>query len=397
MSRQIVFFFFLLVSIVLYANDGTDSRYLKGAVPEIDGKVVFSKSISVNNSLSDDKLFDLLNDWAMKNYSGEETKANRVVLSDSQKKNIACLGEKALVFKSSALSLDRAFMSYQLIIEVENHTSRVSLRNIKFLYNDGNKQELFSAEDMITDKVALNKQGSKLNRYYDKFRIHTIDSIGGLFNSIEKYLNENVSERTVVAENNNANVVILPQKNSREQASISGLVSSDNSSLLSGYKNINSDRIPGNIIKLLNDWTLIVSGNLNINTIVTSWGGLGVFADKPVAFNFVTSTKHSFEGMDQSETYSICFFTETYKEVLQYLKSRDELNNEDITSSGLTPIKLPSGTNAFSEAWMIIECKKTLVQPIVVDAVVDNELKEKWERNVHSKMYVGEILNVWVK
>lgn len=397
MSRQIVFSFFLLVSIILYANDDTNSRYLKGAVPEIDGKVVFSKSISVSNSVSDDKLFDLMSDWAMKNYSGEGTETNRIVLSDPQKKNIACLGEKALVFKSTALSLDRTFMSYQLIIEVENHTSKVSLRNIKFLYNDGNKERLFPAEDMITDKVALNKQGSKLNRYYDKFRIHTIDSIGILFNSIEAHLNENISGNAVVA-HNSPSAVALTQNNTVDQTLISSSVSSDNNtSVLSGYKNIGSDRIPGNIIKLLNDWTLITSGNLNVNTVTTLWGGLGVLLDKPVAFSFINPTSYSIKTMDESDTYSICFFTEVYKDALQYLKTPNGHNNDDVKASGLTQIKLPSGANAFSEAWMIIECKKILVQPISADAIVDNEIKERLGKNAHPKMYVGEILNVWVK
>ena len=64
--------------------------------------------------------------------------------------------------------------------------------------------------------------------------------------------------------------------------------------------------------------------------------------------------------------------------------------------AGLTPITSPSGSKAFSEAWMIIECRKMVSQSLIPEALHDSQAKEKWGTQLH-KMYIGEILNVWVK
>jgi hypothetical protein len=58
---------------------------------------------------------------------------------------------------------------------------------------------------------------------------------------------------------------------------------------------------------------------------------------------------------------------------------------------------MPSGSKAFSEAWMILECRKLAGQQISPDAVFDKREKEKWSQAEFHKMYIGEILNVWVK
>ena len=47
---------------------------------------------------------------------------------------------------------------------------------------------------------------------------------------------------------------------------------------------------------------------------------------------------------------------------------------------------------------MIFECKKIVVQPITPEAVVDKSLPNKdWSKSGYHKMYIGEILNVWIK
>ena len=67
-----------------------------------------------------------------------------------------------------------------------------------------------------------------------------------------------------------------------------------------------------------------------------------------------------------------------------------------VKEAGLTPITTPSGSKAFSEAWMIIECRKMVSQSLIPEALHDSQAKEKWGTQLH-KMYIGEILNVWVK
>ena len=58
---------------------------------------------------------------------------------------------------------------------------------------------------------------------------------------------------------------------------------------------------------------------------------------------------------------------------------------------------MPNGSMAFEQAWMIIECKKLVSQSLNPDAINDNEVKANWLDKPMHKMYIGEIVNVWVK
>ena len=249
---------------------------------------------------------------------------------------------------------------------------------------------------MITDKVAVNKKGDKLNNYYGKFRALTIDSINSIFTSIENSVNGVVAGQPQViiryvtqAPETSTPVVVAETK-----------IDAPLSEEMPGFKRTTAENIPGNIVKLLNEAALITSGKgENVNVMTASWGGLGVFWGKPISTCFINPTRHSITTMDEGDTYTISFYTPAYKDVLQYCGSNSGRNTDKIKGSGLTPIKTPSGATAFAEAWLILECKKIIAQPISEAAVkIDKStLSENWYKDGFHKMYIGEILNVWVK
>lgn len=400
MKKHLLFLFFTVIAVTLNAQ--VDSKYLKGAVPEIDGKVVFSETITVDGTISDEKIFELMNTWAQNNYASSTDSKQRILLSNATDKTIACRGEKDLIFKSSALSLDKTTMSYQFILQIEAGKCIATIKNIKYDYYDkGSSKKLYTAEEMISDNAALN--GEKLNRYYDKFRIHTIDSIQNIFNSIDIYLNgvkrrggaveTQIQETGAVAQAAIPLTPLTPSTPIETQYIETG-------AKLAGFRQVAADKIPGNIIKLLNDATLITSGSgENVNVMAASWGGLGVFWEKPVSFCFLGAQRYSVTTMDKGDTYTISFYTEAYKDAIQYCRSTTGRNEDKIKGSGLTPIKTPSGATAFAEAWMIFECKKIIAQPLSQDAIADktSDAAKKWNGKELHKMYIGEILNVWVK
>ncbi|NDV79904.1 DUF4468 domain-containing protein [Dysgonomonas sp. 511] len=409
---------YLLISICiltsLFATAQDDSKYLAGAVPEVDGKVVFHKTIAVKNPVSDSDLYNAVEKWANDNYQKNGELNSRVLLSNPSSKDIACQGEEYLVFKRSMLVLDRAKMHYQLILEIGANKCEMTVRNLKYEYSDS--KEIYKAEDLITDAIALNKSKNKLNRYYDKFRKLTIDSLNIVFNSLDVYLN---GSPTVVAapaipaaippavsapaptQTAAPTPAVQPQPAPAPTpviAATPAVQTNTGGGTLPGFKQIAPDKIPGNYIKLLSDWTLITSGTTDqTNTMTASWGGLGTFWEKPVAFCFLNPTRYSVQTMDMGEYYTISFYTETYKEALKYSGSVSGRNTDKIKGSGLTPVKLPSGATAFSEAWMILECKKLVAQPLSPGAIADKAAGANWSKDGYHKMYIGEILNVWVK
>lgn len=376
MKKYTLFLLCIFFATSMFSQE--DSRYLEGAVPEEDGKVIFSKTITPKVSISDANLYDLMVKWADTNYKGEEDNGllNRVLLKDASKKNIACGGETYLVFRDKLLVLDRAKMSYQLILEITSGKCEAVVRAIKYDYDS---EKNISAEEMITDKVALNKKKGKLNNYYGKFRSHTVDSVNQIFESIEVYLNGEVSNKPAASQ---GAVATRQQEQSYESIQVE----------MPNYKNISSDKIPSNLI---NNWTLISSGKENsVNVITALWGGTGSLGSNAVAFSLLSQSNGSVKVLEKEDVYVISFYTEIYQDAFEKFNSAEGSIDDKIKASGLTPIQMPSGATAFAEAWMIIECKKGTAQPAPKVSVADKNSNNK---ETYNQTYIGEILNVWVK
>lgn len=352
----------LLIALTAMSQDISE-KYLAGAVPEVNGKVVFTKKIKVNAQSSDIDIFNAMTKWAYDNYNTTGILNNRVLLSDQGAMNIACSGEKYLIFKSGILALDRAKMSYQLILKIDDGACEAMVRSIKYDYED-NRNALL-AEEMITDKHALSKDGDKLNRYYDKFRIHTIDSINGIFKSIDVYLNGvthagAVGTQPAVVVEKAPKRVVTPKEES--------------TAAMSGFKKVTADKVPASI---LNKDAFIVTGTVEKPTVFTaSWGGTTTLLDKLMG---LTTAPQG--NISNNQVYTISFYTEMYSDAIKGLVTAKGDVKEMAKKAGLTPVTTPSGVPVFGEAWMVIECKKAGEMPSSGSTITD----------------LGEILNVWVK
>ena len=101
--------------------------------------------------------------------------------------------------------------------------------------------------------------------------------------------------------------------------------------------------------------------------------------------------------MESGDTYTLSFYTEAYRDALNYCGHNSGKDADKVKAAGLTPITTPSGAKAFSEAWLILECKKLVSQSLIPEALADPALKTQWSGKPMHKMYIGEIINVWVK
>lgn len=164
-----------IMPIVLQAQD--DSKYLAGAVPEEDGKIVFRKEFDLTGA-SQDAIYDRIYSWMDERLKQNENNS-RIAYSDKEKGVIAGVGEEYIVFKSSALSLDRTIVDYQLSAYATPGNLKLEVERIKYTYGE----EKPTAEEYISDKNALNKSKTKLVRGLAKFRTKTVDFVDELFAS----------------------------------------------------------------------------------------------------------------------------------------------------------------------------------------------------------------------
>lgn len=392
-------FLFLLFLWPLTLLAQENNKYMAGAVPEEDGMVVFRKTLKAPGVTKDQLYLQLLT-WAQKQFIPQEDFQSRVLYSNQEKGEIVCQGEEYLVFTNKAFSLDRAAINYRLFLECRDGVCKVKIANIKYAYfvSSQDVPERYTAEEMITDENTLNKTKNKLIRKTGKFRIHTIDLVDKLFaeitSEVQKLLPRQAVDTSVNTPSSSSNPAQTVQN-------IPAAIAANPSSVatLQGYKQISPDKIPGNIYKMLSeDWMLITAGNdSRFNMMTASWGGLGHLYGKPVAFCFINPARHTYQLMEKNDTYTLSFYTETYRDALQYCGTHSGRNEDKVIGSGLTPITTPSGSKAFSEAWMIIECKKLIAQPFTPEALSTAKLQEEWKGKPLHKMYIGEILNVWVK
>ena len=165
-----------------------DAKYLAGAVPEVDGRVIFSTTIKAPGK-SAKQIFDLLrNDMERITKESNQFEQSRVTLADSVKMQVVGNYQEWLVFKNKPLNLDRTRFFYNLIADCRDGEATIQLTRIHYLYDEERLALTYKAEEWINDRYGLNKKQTKLARVSGKFRRKTIDRKDYLFNRFAKLL-----------------------------------------------------------------------------------------------------------------------------------------------------------------------------------------------------------------
>lgn len=169
--------------------------YKQGAVPEVDGKVMFSQTIAAPGK-SQAELYALVGSWASARFlpnveNGKWTDKDYfhnlemagTKENDQSAGKLVLQGNEELVFRNSFLAKDYTEIDYLLELDVKDGVVNVSMYNISYVYTFSSEKERVTAEAYITDAESFNKKGDfyKSNR---KFRVKTIDLKDELFSEI---------------------------------------------------------------------------------------------------------------------------------------------------------------------------------------------------------------------
>ena len=169
-----------------------DAKYLaEGAVPEVDGKVSWQKVIDAPGK-SAQQIYDILLAQLNK-MVGEENQLmerSKVAIQDQANHQLGATFHEWLVFKNTALSLDRTVLNFQLIVNCSDGKADVTMTRVSYDYELERDPTHYTAEEWITDKYAVNKKHTKLLKLSAKFRRKTIDRKDYIFNKFTTLLNE---------------------------------------------------------------------------------------------------------------------------------------------------------------------------------------------------------------
>ena len=316
-------------------KDNSNPKYLAGAVTLTEGKVTFSKEIKVPG-LSKTEIYNQLLDWAKNRFKPSDGLNSFVAYTDESKGEIAATAEEYIVFSSSALSLDRTRIYYQFLIYAGDGSCKIEMTRIRYWYDEARDGgEKYTAEEWITDDMALNKKQTKLAPICGKFRRETIDLKDQLFEQAASALGQKLLA------------------NSPQQQPMQTILPATTGEL----KAVAVDQLPPNLNELAAQGriTLTAENGETIDINAESWSGTGQMLGKNVAYILFDQSRIAANAlMAQSETYKLSFYL---------------------------------GQN--TQPSVVISCKKAMAQKMTSEEL--KALNQTVDASKQYTMYIGEI------
>ncbi len=164
------------------------------------------------------------------------------------------------------------------------------------------------------------------------------------------------------------------------------------------FRSIKAETINDNPFKLMEtDWTLVTAGTMeSLNTMTAAWGGMGVLWHRKVAFIYVRPTRHTFQFMEKSDRFTLTFFAEEHREILNFCGKKSGRNTNKIKETGLIPVLSENGGIYFEQARLVLDCRKIYFQDVAPANFLDARIHTEYPLKDYHRLYIGEIVNCLV-
>lgn len=145
------------------------------------------------------------------------------------------------------------------------------------------------------------------------------------------------------------------------------------------------------------EWMLLAAGKKgNMNAMTIGWGNLGTLWGSPVVTVYVEKSRYTHSFMERNEYFTVTAFPEQHREALKYMGTHSGRDGDKIKAAKLTTEFTDLGNPIFEEGRLVIECKKIYGAPFDPTGFGEKGKEVYKNRQLHS-VYVGEIVNVWIK
>lgn len=164
----------LLLLFPIFLNAQSESKYMEGAVPVVNGKVVFTRYLNVAD-FSQQQVYNALIDWASRNF----TQGNaRIILSDPETGTIVVQNQDELIARIGIFPAKVKMASVIKMICSEGNCM-IETSRIRYTNNPTSKtpNDIITAEEYITDQYAMNKAKTKVFKGIGDYRKSTIDIV----------------------------------------------------------------------------------------------------------------------------------------------------------------------------------------------------------------------------
>ncbi|HPY82615.1 MAG TPA: flavin reductase [Bacteroidales bacterium] len=158
---------------------------------------------------------------------------------------------------------------------------------------------------------------------------------------------------------------------------------------------ISPNDITDNTFKLIaDDWMLLTAGTIDsYNCMTASWGGFGVLWFKPVVFVFIRPQRYTHNFFETNNYFTLTFFDESYRNTLQFCGKHSGRTVNKAKECNIHPFKTLHNSVAFSEAKLVIECKKLYSNSLQESSFLEKEHLRHYANKDFHTMYIGEIVS----
>lgn len=171
---------------------------------------------------------------------------------------------------------------------------------------------------------------------------------------------------------------------------------------MNNFKSVNPIDFSGDFAKMFGtNWALLTTEkDGHLNTMTIGWGEIGCLFGKAVATVFVRPSRHTYNLIDNADSYSITFFPQEFKEKLTYCGKISGRDENKIEKCGFT-VAYQDGVPYFEEASTVVICKAMYKQDLNPDNFEAAYKKQIMDRFFPSgdfhRIYTGEITSVLEK
>ncbi len=145
-------------------------------------------------------------------------------------------------------------------------------------------------------------------------------------------------------------------------------------------------------------WGIITAGDkfVGFNGMTVSWGGFGIMWNKPVAFIFVRKSRYTHEFLDKSDSITIAFLSDEYKNAKALFGSKSGRDMNKYEVAGLHPVFEPDFNGYYPKEADYVFKMKVLYNTDLENMPEDIQNKFYPTNDLHT-MYICEIKQYLVK
>lgn len=158
------------------------------------------------------------------------------------------------------------------------------------------------------------------------------------------------------------------------------------------FKEIRPEELNSSVFHDIGTKWMLVSAKKpdgSVNTMTASWGALGVLWNKNVFICFVRPQRYTHEFTEASDSISIAFFGEEYRDALKLCGTKSGRDMDKIKEAGLS-VFLNGDNVGFNEAERIIYGKKLYAGKIDPKCFISEDIDKLYKDDYHT-VYICEI------